>query len=409
MEKLIKSLFQCFFARRVRKSQIRRSCFANLPVDIITDIFVRLPIKSVLICRCVCKHWNTFISDTNFAKLLFTYTPPTMMIRRWNSRIFHLVEYDRIEWHEKRNNLFCLNLFEVLKPNNSSSIKLDPKFEIFLPNPKSIQSRRVPLHVRSCNGLFFMSSSKEGDFSFVCNPITGVFIRLPKQPPILTPCEQISWCFGFHPKTNQYKVMRIHIFKHDHRMVVEMHTVGTSTWINIEVDYPKYLTHVFKHPTYFNGALHWICRDVDRNYSIWAFDFDTEQFQFFSYTPKSQGKGTILKFRGSLCFMYFDELLISIWMMKRYEVGESWTPIFQYSITISQLPSCMAYLDRENQEFIIFGTPWYDFKVHGKFQVLGHVPTLIPLKNIIIGDNVEVQNIYSLDKKKSFKLSSIFC
>ncbi|RYR01536.1 hypothetical protein Ahy_B06g080421 [Arachis hypogaea] len=82
--------------------------------------------------------------------------------------------------------------------------------------------------------------------------------------------------------------------------------------------------------------------------------------------------------------------------MKKYGVGESWIPIFQYSVITAQLPGCMAYLDRENQEFMIFGTPWHDFKVHGKFQVLGHVPTLIPLKNII-GDNVEVQNIYSLD------------
>ncbi|QHN84630.1 F-box protein interaction domain protein [Arachis hypogaea] len=180
-------------------------------------------------------------------------------------------------------------------------------------------------------------------------------------------------------------------------MVIEMHTVGTSTWINIEVDYPKYLTHVFKHPTYFNGALHWICRDADRNASIWAFDFDTEQFQFFSNTPKGQSKGTILKFRDSLCFIDFNDQLISMWMMKRYGVGESWIPIFQYSVITAQLPGCMAYLDRENQEFMIFGTPWHDFKVHGKFQVLGHVPTLIPLKNIIIGDNVEVQNIYSLD------------
>ncbi|RYR52018.1 hypothetical protein Ahy_A06g026946 [Arachis hypogaea] len=125
------------------------------------------------------------------------------------------------------------------------------------------------------------------------------------------------------------------------------------------------------------GALHWI-----------------EQFQFFSDTPKGKGKGTILKFRDTLCLMYFNELLISFSRLKRYGVTESWTPIFQYSITRSQLPSCVAYLDRENQEFTIFATPWYDFKVHGKFQMLEHIPTLIPLKKIIIGDNVEVQNIY---------------
>ncbi|RYR01541.1 hypothetical protein Ahy_B06g080430 [Arachis hypogaea] len=89
-----------------------------------------------------------------------------------------------------------------------------------------------------------------------------------------------------------------------------------------------------------------------------------------------------------------------MWMMKIYGDGESWTPIFQYtnsSITTSRLPSCIGSLDRENKEFRIFATPWCDFKAHGKFQIIHHIPTLIPLKDIIIGDNVVVQNIYSLD------------
>ncbi|RYR01559.1 hypothetical protein Ahy_B06g080452 [Arachis hypogaea] len=127
------------------------------------------------------------------------------------------------------NNPFCLSLFVVLEPNNSSSIKLHPKFEIPLPIPKSFQNKRVYVDVHSCNGLFHMRWSIDRDISFVYNTITEEFIRLPKHPAILTNCEQISWCFGFHPKTNQYKIMRIHIFKHDHRIVIQMHTVGTST------------------------------------------------------------------------------------------------------------------------------------------------------------------------------------
>ncbi|RYR01549.1 hypothetical protein Ahy_B06g080441 [Arachis hypogaea] len=361
MTKLIKFFFQCFFTRWM---------------------------------RCVCKHWNTFISDPNFAKLLFTYTLPAPMIRPFLSRIFHLVEYDRIEWHEKRNNPF---VFEVLNLNNSNSIKLDPKFEIPLPHPKSILS-----NVLSCNGLFYLSDSVYINISLVCNPISGEFIRLPENPPILRLCKQISWGFGFHPKTNQYKVMRIYIFKHDHSIGVEMHTLGASTWINIEVDYPKNLINLYNYCTYLNGALHWTGKDVDGNVSIWAFNFDTEKFQSFSMAPIDQGtRLTLFEFRGSLCLIYFNELLVTLWRMERYGVRESWTPIFQYSasfnentnsfITTSQLHGCIAYYDPENQEFRILLTPWYD----GNFQIVHHVPSLIPLKDIIMGDNVWVQNIYS--------------
>ncbi|RYR52064.1 hypothetical protein Ahy_A06g026990 [Arachis hypogaea] len=393
MGKIIKFLFQYFFTCQLRKSQVRKSCFTSLPIDIITDIFVRLPIESVLICRCVCKHWNTLISDPNFAKLLFTYTPPTTMIRHLHSRIFHLVEYDRIKWHERKNNPLCCSVFEVLEPNSNSSIKLDPKFEIPLPDPKSIQGRKIYVDVLSCNGLFYLSCLMDRDISLVCNPITGEFIRPPKIAAILKPCKQISWGFGFHPKTNQYKVMRIHISKHDHHMVVEMHTVGTSTWINIEVDYPKHLIKLFDYSTYLNGALHWIGMDVDGNISIWAFNFDTERFQSFPMAPNDQYPNfALFEFRGSLCLIYCNELLAKTWMMERYGVGESWVPI----LTTSQLHGCLTYHDSENQEFRIFASPWYDPKVHGyNVEIISHVPTLIPLKDIIIGDNVEVQNIYS--------------
>ncbi|RYR01552.1 hypothetical protein Ahy_B06g080444 [Arachis hypogaea] len=267
MTKIIKFFFQCFFTLSV---------------------------------RCVCKHWNTFISNPNFAKLLFTYTFPAIMIRPFHSRIFHLVEYDQIEWRKRRNNPF---VFEVLDPNSNSSIKLDPKFEIPLPNSKSIQGTRVYVDVLSCNGLFYLSGAKYRNISLVCNPITGEFIKLPKNPSILKLCKKICWGFGFHPKTNQYKVMRIHIFEHDHSMVVEMHTVGTSTWINIEVDYPKYLINLYNYCTYLNGALHWTGKDVDENVSIWAFNFDTERFQSFSIAPRDRDtKLTLFEFRGSLIF-----------------------------------------------------------------------------------------------------------
>ncbi|RYR01544.1 hypothetical protein Ahy_B06g080435 [Arachis hypogaea] len=167
-----------------------------------------------------------------------------------------------------------------------------------------------------------MSWSKDRDISLVCNPITGEFIRLPEHPSIFKPYEcEISWGFGFHPKTNQYKVMRMYIFKHGHPMVVEMLRVGISTtWINIEVDYPKNLIYMSIYGIYLNGALHWIGKDIVGK-SIWTFNFDTERFQSFSL-PDQGLEISIFEVRSFLCLIYFDEP-VTIWMMERYGVRES--------------------------------------------------------------------------------------
>ncbi|QHO24921.1 F-box protein interaction domain protein [Arachis hypogaea] len=147
-----------------------------------------------------------------------------------------------------------------------------------------------------------------------------------------------------------------------------------------------------------NGALHWIGMDVDGNTSIWAFNFDTEKFQSFSMVPMDQGtRPGIFDFRGFLYLIYLNELLVTMWMMKKYGVGESWIPILVSSdrnansfVTMSH--DFAAFHDRENKELKIFHT-----HRNNNIQMFNLVPTLIPLKDIIIGDNVEVQNIYSAE------------
>ena len=43
----------------------------DLPEEVMLEILLRLPVKSLLRFKSVCKHWLSLISDPNFAKLHF--------------------------------------------------------------------------------------------------------------------------------------------------------------------------------------------------------------------------------------------------------------------------------------------------------------------------------------------------
>jgi hypothetical protein len=72
------------------------SYFDNLPSRLTANILLPLPIKSLLVCRCVCKIWKTMISEPHFAKLHLERSPISLMIRTHGSdlvsRTLHLLE-----------------------------------------------------------------------------------------------------------------------------------------------------------------------------------------------------------------------------------------------------------------------------------------------------------------------------
>lgn len=92
--------------------------FDNLPSHLTAHILLQLPIKSLLICRCVCIIWKTMISEPQFAKLHFELSPTSLMVRTRRldhvSRTLHLLECEPEKFEFGRNNL----------------VKLDPIFKL---------------------------------------------------------------------------------------------------------------------------------------------------------------------------------------------------------------------------------------------------------------------------------------
>ncbi|GLU01216.1 hypothetical protein SLE2022_185310 [Rubroshorea leprosula] len=187
-----------------RKGGNRRvpvTAVSDLPIPILMDIFSRLPVKMVFICRCVSKTWLNVVSVPEFRQIPGSICPllSTLNPQR-RCRALHMVPMDTAGDLDEKLNL------------------LNSKF--FLPNsnPRKKEVFRFPTGrefdiVNSCKGLLCLRTAKCDDPVMVCNPVTGEYVSIPKSK------REHRWTrqhheigvtgFGFSFRTCRYKVIRL--------------------------------------------------------------------------------------------------------------------------------------------------------------------------------------------------------
>ncbi|XP_057457294.1 F-box protein At3g07870-like [Lotus japonicus] len=453
-----------------QKSQQLGLSFVDLPLDIMTHILIRLPIKSILVCKFICKSFNSVISDPHFSKLHFKHAPSGFMIRTSDpnrlSRFVHLLEYEP----EKFNNndiQCCYCEDDFIKQECYNHVKLEPKFKLPVHGGNlildkinglnsDVRKRSYAEHeskydrfmvVNSCNG-FLCLCDRVKNYFVVCNPVTSEFIRLPEATKMDKNkfWHQVVYPgFGFNPKTNEYKIVRV-LKRHKNwwdrkgTMTVDMFTLGTSKWRNVEVHLQHIFNvevnhqHIFKllFPTCTNGALHWICSH-DNKGSLLCFKFKKERFHSFPSPPGVfiEGKyGTNNVSMGNLGgFLYICDSSsldtpVTMWIMKKYGIGESWTKVFSIDALnkkcwpygglywpVKNFNDGAAMLMCHSSRVFIYYEPkkcvFKLFKVRGtqsnRLEVIPHIPTFISLKTVVNGNNIRLLDANSRSTK--FKLA----
>ncbi|KAK9285717.1 hypothetical protein L1049_024916 [Liquidambar formosana] len=197
--------------------------------------------------------------------------------------------------------------------------------------------------------------------------------------------------------------------------MAEVYTLGTASWRCI--GYAPHSPNGSVLPTFLNGAIHWSCDKSDSSDFIIAFDFDNEEF-YVVPPPIHFGKkqkreiyrrpiGVLL---GCLCLTdapsYGDHL--DIWVMKDYAVQESWTKEFVIPLYSGSLFHPIKYLTNGDilmvyaeQALVSYNYAkkrlrYLDIRgVDSKYEAIVHTPNLVSLKDIMMGDNLEVQNVRS--------------
>ncbi|KEH15716.1 F-box protein interaction domain protein [Medicago truncatula] len=345
---------------KVEEAESHECCYFDiLPSHLTTHIFLQLPIKSLLICKCVCKIWKAMISEPHFAKLHFERSPISLMIRtryyRRVSRTLYLLECDPKKFEIGSNNHVKLEpIFRLTLRGDVKSLRM--KYKSKHPYIACNRDRDNFSIVNSCNGLLCLSQPTTGNPLVICNPFMGEFIRLPEANTVRMPHDTVRVIgqeagFGFYPTTNEYKV--IHIWRRsvirvnsssdvEHVFLVEIHTLGTSTWRNINVD-PQISFSCLMNPTCVNGALHWIRFEGKETLQ----SFPSPPVAFGSHVQDQIDKYDFLpsnihismgELKGFLYICDSNSLkYVTMWVMNEYGIGESWTKVYHINTLYNPL------------------------------------------------------------------------
>lgn len=213
--------------------------------DLLTEIFLRLPTKSLLRFQCVSKHWFSLISSTHFRRL-HTRRNATSSASTVGVLLCRHPNYDYLALNEERVAEMG-RIYDRISDSRGS---------------------KVVSNVNSCNGLLclgFKSDDWKTEF-YVYNPTTGRdrFIPVPETMVVK------SMNLAFDPKiSDDYYVVCVWFSVPENRLRFSVYSSGSGIWRHSnehcnEVDLCCY------GGVFWKGAVHWfsqtrpfLCLQVD--------------------------------------------------------------------------------------------------------------------------------------------------
>ncbi|XP_059654766.1 putative F-box protein At3g16210 [Cornus florida] len=238
----------------------------NIPDELVMEILGRLPVRTLLRFRCVCKSWCSLISSENFVTFWFNQTKRSV---------------------NNMNNLLLKHYTLHDKPHKQEHFSLHLDDESFTEYPLNKGSRPVARFdhltvVGSCNGMVCVA---EDHTLYLWNPSVRKFVVLPRPLKILHNklYYVLALGLGFDSTTNDYKVVRIVYLSGGYLSVdreVDIYSLKEGGWRRISaISGSCWVPRIDceKSQAYLNGAIHWVT-GWSHNSFIVLFNLSTEVF-----------------------------------------------------------------------------------------------------------------------------------
>ncbi|GJZ30694.1 F-box associated domain containing protein [Tanacetum coccineum] len=272
-----------------------------LPSEIFLGILSRLPVKSLLRFKSVCKLWHSLISDPCFVK-----SHLSLSACNFNFAHHRLIISNYTDKY--------LNSYPLCDLFKKSVNKLHPCFPLELTIKPSYH--RV---IGSCNGLLCIL---DAGTLIIYNPSTRIWSKFYRVPSAYMSCG-----FGYDESSDDYKVVVI-----TRGNQVEIFSMKTRTWKK-KGNFPHSVHRLHYSGEFANGALHWAGHNGEsgslNSWTIISLDLAKETYgevlqPVYDIGEKELKLGALGQCLCVTCSYRYDDR-VDLWVMKVYGVKDSWT------------------------------------------------------------------------------------
>ncbi|KAJ4903435.1 F-box protein DOR [Raphanus sativus] len=271
----------------------------TLPVEVVTEIFLRLPLKSIARCRCVCKLWSSILRSQDFTESFLTrstacprlmfafqvhsevvlFSSPQLSNPEENSYVYvvatkHLAlsPYFSRNYVCSTNGFFCDKTYVILKEEKY------PGFAPVIRNPNTGQSLTLPI---------LISKKRYGVQSYIGYDLSYL---------------------GYEPIAKEFKVLSMiksrvsdEWISVDHQVL----TLGTKnlSWRLVECCIPHYFSDKW---ICISGVLYYAAKvnGMSRYSMVACFDLKSEKFSFVklmeTFNRVMEVSTTMVNYNGKL-------------------------------------------------------------------------------------------------------------
>ncbi|XP_026412545.1 F-box protein CPR1-like [Papaver somniferum] len=321
---------------KLKQIESTTSLLLNLPEEVQDEIFLKLPAKSILVSRCVCKVFYNLLSKPRFIKN-----------------------------HVNRTNQFKINpkiLFNHPSPDDKTpmiySVGIDyasfssPSIEcggaVLLNYPFESENLYFIDFLGSCNGVICLRicspavrdahergyPTEATDFFVVFNPLTREYKEFRKPGHGY----DSTYGFGYDSEIDDYKLVTISDYVRTGSFEIDVCKVRTDSWSSIQ----STANYIFcdggkGHGVFFSGALHWLGRitaqETSSEVCLVCIDISNEIIVNMPLADNMDHQRIIYANVGVLgdciCIAFiWDSVRIDVWVMHDYGVKESWIKKF---------------------------------------------------------------------------------